>query len=205
MKNCDLGGAHWAAALFVWERGVARKPGGERMALIGGGRPRVRKASERDWTKAKAEAFLSVVAETCNVREACRRSGVSDAAAYRRRKSDAAFRAGWPEAISTAYQRLELASGTRVHRAEKVITRRDGSEERMVGLRAEGAAGACVQGQERSGGADSAEVRGGEGVLRRRVSGTGGGAWRDRTGGGGMTGLEGIPIPPTRWRGRSRA
>jgi hypothetical protein len=75
---------------------------------IGGEKPRVRKPSERDWAKAKAEAFLSVLAETCNVREACRRSGVSETAAYRRRKSGAAFRARWLEAISTAYQRLEL-------------------------------------------------------------------------------------------------
>jgi hypothetical protein len=44
-----------AAALIVWERGVALKPGG----------PRVRKPTERDWTKSKAEAFLRVVAETC--------------------------------------------------------------------------------------------------------------------------------------------
>jgi hypothetical protein len=53
--------------------------------------------------------------------------------AYRRRKMDAAFRAEWIEAISEGYQRLE---GVLLDRAfngtEKVITRKDGSEERMV-------------------------------------------------------------------------
>jgi len=92
----------------------------------------MRKASRRDWTKAKAVAFLSVLAETCNVSEACRCSGLQASAAYRRRRSDAAFRAGWLEAISDAYQRLELVLLERVFNGtEKVVTRRDGSEQRM--------------------------------------------------------------------------
>jgi hypothetical protein len=46
---------------------------------------------------------------------------------------DAAFRAGWLEAIGTAYQRLELVLLDRAFNGvEKVVTRRDGSEERMV-------------------------------------------------------------------------
>jgi hypothetical protein len=68
----------------------------------------LRKPSQRSWTKAKAQKFLAVLAETCNVSEACRRSGVPMTVAYRRRKMDAAFRAGWIEAIGHAYQRPEL-------------------------------------------------------------------------------------------------
>jgi hypothetical protein len=46
---------------------------------------------------------------------------------------DAAFRAGWIEAVGTAYQRLELVLLDRAFNGtEKLITRRDGSEERMV-------------------------------------------------------------------------
>lgn len=112
---------------------MARKAGGERLVLVAGAKPKARKASKRDWTKAKAAAFLNALGDTCNVSEACRQSGVSSTAAYRRRKSDAAFRAGWLEAIAAAYQQLELVLLDRAFNGvEKVITRRDGSEERMV-------------------------------------------------------------------------
>jgi hypothetical protein len=92
----------------------------------------MRKATERDWTKAKADKFLGALADTCNVSEACRQSRVSVSAAYSRRKSDAAFRAGWLQAVGAAYQRLELVLLDRAFNGvEKVVTRRDGSEERM--------------------------------------------------------------------------
>src|SRR4051812_37650734 len=93
----------------------------------------MRKPAPRDWTAAKARAFLTVLGETCNVSEACRSSGVPVSVAYRRRKSDAAFRAGWREAVAAAYQRLELVLLDRAFNGtEKVIRRRDGSEERML-------------------------------------------------------------------------
>lgn len=104
-----------------------------KMTVIGGKKPFKRQATKRDWSKAKATAFLGVLAETCNVSEACRQSGVSVAAAYRHRKTDAAFRAGWVEAIASAYRQLELVLLNRAFNGtEKVVTRRDGSEERMV-------------------------------------------------------------------------
>src|SRR3954447_20150843 len=93
----------------------------------------MRKSAKRDWTKAKASAFLSALAETCNVSEACRRSGVPMTVAYRQRKMDAAFRAGWLEAIALAYQRLELVLLDRAFNGtERVIKRKDGSEDRML-------------------------------------------------------------------------
>jgi hypothetical protein len=109
---------------------VARK---SKLVLIGAGKPQYRKAAPRDWSKAKARAFLSVLAETCNVSEACRTSGVPLTVAYRRRKIDAAFRAGWLEAIGGAYQSLELVLLDRAFNGtEKVVKRRDGSEERLL-------------------------------------------------------------------------
>ena len=102
------------------------------MTLVASKRPQLRKKAARDWSKDKAAKFLSVLAETCNVSEACRRSGVPMTVAYRRRKMDAGFRAGWAEAIAAAYQRLELVLLDRAFNGtEKVTTRRDGSEERM--------------------------------------------------------------------------
>jgi hypothetical protein len=105
---------------------------GRSLTLVAAARPQLRKRNKRDWTKAKAAKFLTLLAETCNVSEACRRSGVSMTVAYRRRKMDAAFRSAWADSIAIAYHRLE---GVLLDRAfngtEKVITRGDGSEERM--------------------------------------------------------------------------
>jgi hypothetical protein len=102
------------------------------MILVGARKGRLQKRKPRAWSKAKAGEFLAVLSETCNVREACRESGVSLSVAYRRRKSDAAFRAAWLEAVGIAYQRLELELLDRAFNGvEKLLTRRDGSEERM--------------------------------------------------------------------------
>jgi hypothetical protein len=68
----------------------------------------MRKSHPRDWTKAKEATFLSTLADTCNVTVASQEAGVSVSGVYRRRKENAAFRAGWLEALSVAYQRLEL-------------------------------------------------------------------------------------------------
>ena len=108
---------------------MARK---KELTLVAAARPQLKKRAARDWSKAKAEKFLGVLAETCNVSEACRRSGVPMTVAYRRRKMDAGFRAGWDEAIAVAYRRLELVLLDRAFNGtEKVTIRRDGSEERM--------------------------------------------------------------------------
>jgi rRNA maturation protein Rpf1 len=74
-----------------------------------------------------------VLADTCNVTRAAEETGVSSSSAYRRRKENAAFRAGWLEAMAVAYQRLELVLLDRAFNGtEKLVKRRDGSEERML-------------------------------------------------------------------------
>jgi hypothetical protein len=102
------------------------------LVLAGGSSAKMRKAGPREWTRAKEEAFLSALEATCNVSAAAAEAGVSASAAYRRRASNAAFRAGWVQTIGTAYQRLELAL---IERAlvgtEKIVTRKDGSVERI--------------------------------------------------------------------------
>ena len=110
---------------------MARKRKKE-VTLVAGAKPQLRERSPRDWSKAKSKAFLRALAETCNVSEACRESGVSVSAAYARRKVDAPFRAGWIDALGEAYQRLELVLLDRAFNGtEKLLTRKDGSEERM--------------------------------------------------------------------------
>ena len=102
------------------------------MTLVAAAKPQLKKKAKRDWSKAKARAFLSVLGDTCNVSEACRRSKVPMTVVYRRRKMDAAFRAEWAETIADAYHKLELVLLERAFNGtEKVVRRRDGSEERM--------------------------------------------------------------------------
>ena len=103
------------------------------LVLVGGKKPQMREASKSSWTNAKEAEFLAVLAETCNVTQAAAEAGVSSSAAYKRRKENAAFRAAWLEAISVAYQRLELVPLERAFNGtEKLVKRRDGSEERML-------------------------------------------------------------------------
>ena len=111
---------------------MGRKSAEPKLMLTGGAKPKVQKAGARNWTKEKEQAFLSALAETCKVTAASAAAGVSAAGAYLRRRSNAAFRAGWLSAVGTAYQRLELVLLDRAFNGtEKVIQRRDGSEERM--------------------------------------------------------------------------
>ena len=103
------------------------------LKLVGGKKPQMRKPQPRAWTREKEAQFLTVLGETCNVTRAAQEAGVSTSSAYRRKKEHAAFRAGWLEAVSIAYQRLELVLLDRAFNGtEKVVKRRDGSDERMV-------------------------------------------------------------------------
>ena len=108
-------------------------PRKKQLTPVPGARPQLRKRAPRDWSRAKAAKFLSVLAATCNVSEACRESGVPMTVVYRQRKKDAAFRAGWVDAIAQGYSRLEMILLDRAFNGtEKIIFKKDGSEERML-------------------------------------------------------------------------
>lgn len=112
---------------------MAREARSVGLMLVGGDEPQVRKASKKNWSKKKIEDFLSALSETCNVTLAAAEAGVSVSAAYRRRKLDAGFRGAWMQAIGAAYQRLEMVLLERVFvGTEKLVRRKDGSEERMI-------------------------------------------------------------------------
>lgn len=103
------------------------------LVLDGNGRVRLRKPGPKAWTREKERKFLGALSDTCNVKWAAQEAGVSPQRAYERRKTHAAFRAGWGEAIAIAYGRLELILLDRaLNGTEKIVRRRDGSEERMV-------------------------------------------------------------------------
>ena len=102
------------------------------LRVVGGSAPKIRKPRGNEWTKAKQRVFFTALTETCNVKLAAKAAGMSAAGAYVKRRSDAAFRAGWLDAIATAYQRLELVMLDRaLNGTEKIVVRKDGSEERM--------------------------------------------------------------------------
>jgi len=102
------------------------------LTIVGGDKSQVRKARKNGWTKTKEEKFFTALGETCNVTLAAEAASMSLTSAYERRKKVAAFRAGWAEAIATAYQRLELVMLDRaLNGTEKIVVRKDGSEERM--------------------------------------------------------------------------
>ena len=109
-----------------------RRSARRELVLQEGNKAKLREPTKRDWTKKKETNFLTVLAETCNVTLACGEAGVSISAAYARRKKHAAFRAAWGEAIAIAYRRVEMALLERaLNGTEKVVTRKDGSEERV--------------------------------------------------------------------------
>jgi hypothetical protein len=68
----------------------------------------VRDASPGDIGEAQIETFLATLSDTCNVARSARVAGFSASTAYRRRKTDASFRAGWVQAVAEAYAKLEL-------------------------------------------------------------------------------------------------
>lgn len=78
------------------------------LEVAGGSRPKAQASSKRNWSRDKEKAFLSALAETCNVTLAAAEAGISPSGAYQRRRSDARFRAGWGEALAIAYHKLEL-------------------------------------------------------------------------------------------------
>jgi hypothetical protein len=119
---------------FIWGFGKMNKNGPQRTELrvVGGAKPRIRKPRANEWTKARTATFFTALAESCNVKLAAAAAGMSASGAYLKRKRDGAFRAGWADAIATAYQRLELVMLERaLNGTEKVVVRKDGSEERM--------------------------------------------------------------------------
>lgn len=61
------------------------------------------------WTAAKRQKFLTRLAETANVAEACRVAKVSRTSAYAYRKRAPTFAAAWDDAMSAALDDLEAA------------------------------------------------------------------------------------------------
>jgi hypothetical protein len=67
----------------------------------------VRSTPGYQWTEAKREAFLVLLAQSCNVAASCRAVGMQTPSLYRLRRLDAGFAAEWRTALLAGYDRLE--------------------------------------------------------------------------------------------------
>ena len=87
---------------------MARKASGGELIVGGKNRAQLREASPQTITDEQIEIFFSELAETCNVVRSAKAAGFTANWAYRKRKMDAGFRAGWARAIAEGYAKLEL-------------------------------------------------------------------------------------------------
>ena len=101
--------------------GKAGTAGGS-LVLDAGKRPRKRRAARDSWSAAKERAFLTALADSCNVKLAATVAKVSTSAIYVRRQRNATFRRAWDLALATGYAQLEMVMLERaLHGVEKIV------------------------------------------------------------------------------------
>lgn len=97
-------------------------PGREPMFAGRRSRPQVKAGRPTDWTQAKADKFIEVLADSCNVSLAARAIRRSVSNVYKQRQSNATFRAAWDQALAIGYARLEMMMLERaLHGVEKTV------------------------------------------------------------------------------------
>ena len=109
-------------------------PAGVEDIVLGASKNGVQKRIGRpsDWTEAKADKFVEVLADSCNVSLAARAVKRSVGDVYRQRNKDAAFRAAWDQALAIGYARLEMMMLERaLHGVEKVVALKNGESKIM--------------------------------------------------------------------------
>ena len=82
-----------------------------------------RKRPPNRWNDARRAAFIEELYETCCVRDALKKSGMSMSGLYKHRATNAKFRADWDEALDAAYAMLE---------AEMLDRARNGYDQEVV-------------------------------------------------------------------------
>ena len=95
--------------------------------MLGGEKSKRRAARAMDWTPAKQKRFIDALTESCNVTLSAKKARVSLTTVYRRRASDATFRAEWARAVSVGYSQLEMMLLERaLHGVEKPVSAKAG-------------------------------------------------------------------------------
>ena len=94
--------------------------------------PQKRTGRASDWTQDKADRFVEVLADSCNVSLAARAIRRSLSNVYKQRARDAVFRAAWDQALSIGYSKLEMMMLERaLHGVEKVVALKNGESRIM--------------------------------------------------------------------------
>jgi len=107
--------------------------GRDRTVLRGTKAPKKCKPRKDEWTEAQKERFLVELAASCNVSHALRKVRKSSSSLYRLRRREAEFRAGWSQALSEGYAKLELELLDRaMNGTVKTVVRGDGRTETIT-------------------------------------------------------------------------
>lgn len=101
------------------------------LVLVGRNKAQLRETSPQSITDEQIETFFSELADTCNVVRSAKAAGFSANWAYRKRKMDAGFRAGWARAVAEGYAKLELVLLDRAMNGTVKRVPSGGSEKRI--------------------------------------------------------------------------
>lgn len=92
------------------------------LARGAGGKPQVKATAARRFGKADKERFLDALSENCNISASAKACGFSTSTIDRHRRKDATFRANVLAALTSGYERLELAMLERaIHGVEEDV------------------------------------------------------------------------------------
>lgn len=114
--------------------GTSAGPEQQSGTVLGKSKKGVQKRTGRpsDWTQDKADKFIQVLGDSCNVSLAARAIKRSVANVYIQRTKDAAFRAQWDQALAIGYARLEMMMLERaLHGVEKAVKLTNGESKIM--------------------------------------------------------------------------
>jgi hypothetical protein len=101
------------------------------LVLVGRKKAQRREASPQTISDEQIETFFAELADTCNVVRSAKAAGFTANWAYRKRKTDAGFRAGWARAIAEGYAKLELVLLDRAMNGTVKRVASGGSERRI--------------------------------------------------------------------------
>jgi hypothetical protein len=94
--------------------------------------------SKGAWTQGIRARFFAELANSCNVKAACRAVGMSVSGAYMLRDRDPSFRLGWRRGIAQGYAKLELQMLERAllgeDRLRRVLAKPSTDDERALDL-----------------------------------------------------------------------
>lgn len=130
----------------------------------GKARLKKRRPSPQTITGEQIETFFAELADSCNVVRSAKAAGFSANWAYRKRKTDAAFRSSWAAAVRDGYANLELILLERAMKGTPKLVRTGKGHDRVMREYSNALAVALLRRHAET--ADSAAYEPGEDELR---------------------------------------